>query len=195
MCRIDQGNRKTKKIKIFKIFKFSPPITPLNAILTAFTSLKNYLQVVSIKFCIFYSRGCLWDPKAPQWSSGGRRNRQKMSPKLTRKWTQPVHTHSRNTKIADFIACKNWIKIELLEIAYFPIPGVSMGLQRSIWKPKKEPKIPPKRTALTRRRPPNCAKTVRGLVLATPDELENDNMRVGKLRLRSTTFREHWSVQ
>ena len=105
------------------------------------------------------------------------------------------HTHSRNTKIADFIACKNWIKIELLEIAYFPIPGVSMGLQRSIWKPKKEPKIPPKRTALTRRRPPNCAKTVRGLVLATPDELENDNMRVGKLRLRSTTFREHWSVQ
>ena len=62
-----------------------------------------------------------------------------------------------------------------------------MGLQRSIWKPKKEPKIPPKRTALTRRRPPNCAKTVRGLVLATPDELENDNMRVGKLRSSSTT--------
>ena len=70
-----------------------------------------------------------------------------------------------------------------------------MGLQRSIQRPKNEPKIPPKRTALTRRRPPNCAKTVRGLVLATPDELEGDSMRVRKLRSRSTTFQGHWSTQ
>ena len=70
-----------------------------------------------------------------------------------------------------------------------------MGLQRSIQRPQNEPKIPPKRTALTRRRPPNCAKTVRGLVLATPDELEGDSMRVRKLRSRSTTFQGHWSTQ
>ena len=70
-----------------------------------------------------------------------------------------------------------------------------MGLQRSIQRPQNEPKIPPKRTALTRRRPPNCAKTVRGLVLATPNELERDNMRVRKLRSRSTTFQGHWSTQ
>ena len=70
-----------------------------------------------------------------------------------------------------------------------------MGLQRSIQRPKNEPKIPPKRTALIRRRPLNCAKTVRGLVLATPDELEGDSMRVRKLRSRSTTFQGHWSTQ
>ena len=71
-----------------------------------------------------------------------------------------------------------------------------MGLQRSISRPQNEPKIPPKRTALTRRRRPlNCAKTFRGLVLATPDELEGDNMRVRKLRSRSTTFQGHWSTQ
>ena len=70
-----------------------------------------------------------------------------------------------------------------------------MGLPRSIQRPQNEQKIPPKRTALTRRRPPNCAKTVRGLVLATPDELEGDNMRVRKLRSRSTTFQGHWSTQ
>ncbi len=62
-----------------------------------------------------------------------------------------------------------------------------MTLQRSIQRHQNEQKIPPKRTALIRRRPPKCAKTVRGLVLATPDELEGDNMRVSKLRSNSTT--------
>ena len=136
MCRIDQGNWKTKKIKIFKIFKFSPPITPLNAILTAFTSLKNYLKVVSIKFCIFYSRECLWDPKGPQWSSEGRRNRQKMSPKLTRKWPQPVHWHSRNTKIANFIAYKNYTKSNFYKSHIFWFKECQWGSKGRFRSPK-----------------------------------------------------------
>ena len=70
-----------------------------------------------------------------------------------------------------------------------------MGFQRSIQGPQNEAKNPPKRTALTRRRPLNCTKTVRGLVLATPDDSEGDSMRVGKLRSSSTTFRGHWSAQ
>ena len=57
-----------------------------------------------------------------------------------------------------------------------------MTLRRSIQRLQNEPKIRPKRTALIRYRPPNCAKTVRGLVLATPDELEDENLRVRKLK-------------
>ena len=68
-----------------------------------------------------------------------------------------------------------------------------MTLRRSIQRLQNEPKIRPKRTALIRYRPPNCAKTVRGLVLATPDELEGDNMRVRKLKsnvITLETFRD-----
>ena len=57
-----------------------------------------------------------------------------------------------------------------------------MGFQRSISGPQNEAKIPPKRIALTRRRPLTCAKTLPGLVLATPDELEDENLRVRKLK-------------
>ena len=66
-----------------------------------------------------------------------------MSPKLTRKSPQPVHRHSRSTKIADFTACKNHIHIQLLAIAYFLRPGLPMTLQSSISGAQNEPKIHP----------------------------------------------------
>ena len=108
---------------------------------THFTLLKIFWKSYRCNHLFFATPCAFWT----QWDAMGylevAHTVQKMSVKLTRKWPQPVHSHSRHTKIADFTACKNRSKVQLLQSAYFSISGVPMGSHRSIPLLKNEPQI------------------------------------------------------
>ena len=132
-------NRSTKskyqKIKIFKIFKFSPQGVPIGT-------------PGSAKSLIFYS-------------------------------------FANITKINRKCDVRNRI---------FSIPGVPMAQKWSFNGRPKCPQNRPESAPLTRRRAPNDPKTLRNLVLSTPDELEDNLMRVLKLRSSSTTSEQQRST-
>ena len=89
-----------------------------------------------------------------------------------------------------FITLTEPLQILPTKIHIFAFPECLRGSKGRRKGQKRSPKSTPERTAdsvPTHCRAPNCPRTVGGLVLATPDELGDDNMIEIKLRSRLTT--------